>query len=242
LCLPDVAVRRFYFAAPTACLASRCSRDHRPRKIICDRQDVDGRSGGVADRILVDLAVPARRSEFAALGGFVEPRRKTLLREAACLRRPSACGKRMRLTQVEPCLPIDRSADTWTFIWECGFGCERAVDRTQAPTRQLVRERRLHVARRAGIPDDAVEALAECCIIAALDNRGEPHQLENGVDRTLLNDSWPSRRVIRPFIGSHPFVKPLSLIQIRPDEGRETFAELIVRARASQCVSILRES
>jgi hypothetical protein len=43
--------------------------------------------------------------------------------------RCSECGKRMKLTQVEPCLPVDRSADTWTFACECGFGCERVVDR-----------------------------------------------------------------------------------------------------------------
>jgi hypothetical protein len=48
---------------------------------------------------------------------------------AISLIRCSECGKRMRLAQLEPCLPVDRSADTWTFACECGFSCERVVDR-----------------------------------------------------------------------------------------------------------------
>jgi hypothetical protein len=38
------------------------------------------------------------------------------------------CHKRMRLAQIEPCLPADRFADTWTFACECSFSCERVVD------------------------------------------------------------------------------------------------------------------
>ena len=47
--------------------------------------------------------------------------------------RCSECGKRMRLNQIVPCLPVSRRADTWTFLCECGFTCEQVVDWTHDP-------------------------------------------------------------------------------------------------------------
>jgi len=49
--------------------------------------------------------------------------------------RCSECGKRMRLTQIEPHMPVGRSAYTWTFACECGVSCERVADREGTPTR-----------------------------------------------------------------------------------------------------------
>jgi hypothetical protein len=77
------------------------------------------------------------------IGDFGDERRRRLRvlippkppHPAIPLIRCSECEKRMRLTQVEPCLPVDRSADTWTFACECGFSCERVVDRTHTSTR-----------------------------------------------------------------------------------------------------------
>ncbi len=48
--------------------------------------------------------------------------------------RCSGCAKRMRLSQIVPCLPTSRLADAWTFICECGLSCEQVVDRRPAPT------------------------------------------------------------------------------------------------------------
>jgi len=49
--------------------------------------------------------------------------------------RCSECGKRMRLTQIEPYILVCRSAYTWTFACECGVSCERVADREGASIR-----------------------------------------------------------------------------------------------------------
>jgi len=49
--------------------------------------------------------------------------------------RCSECHKRMRLSQVVPCLPASRRADTWIFICECGFSRGQVVNRAYISTR-----------------------------------------------------------------------------------------------------------
>jgi hypothetical protein len=103
--------------------AANCSneRDRHDHLVLARRWLVLARSYELSERI-EDFSDELRRR----LRVLIPPRPPD---PAIPLIRCTECGRRMRLTQLEPCVPVDRSADTWTFVCECGFSYERVVDR-----------------------------------------------------------------------------------------------------------------
>ena len=127
--LSDQVAYCYERAGESRATAANCSneRDRRDHLELERRWLVQARSYELSERI-GDFSDDLRRR----LRVLIPPEPP---HPAIPLIRCSECGKRMRLTQIEPYMPVGRSAYTWTFACKCGVSCEQVVDWEGAPTR-----------------------------------------------------------------------------------------------------------